>query len=62
VLPQAQARVVERREQTAQLRIDLSRCAPHGDVRYVRTADGGSRDIADVADRSLGRLNWAQAV
>jgi hypothetical protein len=47
VLPHAQARVVERRERTAQLRIDLSRCTPHGDVRYLRNRDVESMSRID---------------
>ena len=30
-------------------------------VRYLRTADGWSRREADVADRGLGRLSWAES-
>jgi len=29
--------------------------------RSLRTADGKSRRIADVADRGLGRLSWAES-
>jgi len=33
---------------------------PPANGRYLRTADGRSRRIADVADHGLGRLDWAE--
>jgi hypothetical protein len=34
---------------------------PSGNGSYLRSADGRSRRIADVADRGSGRLRWAES-
>ena len=44
------------------LRVDLTRSpTPPPNDLYLRTADDWSRRIADVADRRLGRPNWAES-
>ena len=34
---------------------------PSGNGRYLRSPDGRCRREADIADRVLGRLNWAES-
>ena len=41
--------------------VDFPFVTPQGNDRYLRTAAGRSRRIADVADHGLGRLNWADS-